>query len=76
MEGICEGGPGKWSADSLRDAIGLLLAITAFDFISALIVTNKCLGYLRVLTCSLQAEAQDVMQAVGGGGVLMLSSHL
>ena len=73
LESICEWGPGKWSADSLRDAIGLLLAITAFDFISALIVTNKCLGYLRALTCSLQAEAKDVMQAVGGIDVVLTS---
>ena len=60
MESICEEGPGKWSTDSLRDASGLLLAITAPEFISALVVTNKCLGYLRALTCSLQAEAKDV----------------
>ena len=65
MESICEEGPGKWSTDSLRDASGLLLAITASEFISALVVTNKCLGYLRALTCSLQAEAKDVVQAVG-----------
>ena len=60
MESICEEGPGKWSTDSLRDASGLLLAITAPEFISALVVTNKCLGYLRALTCSLQAEAKDI----------------
>ena len=34
MESICEEGPGKWSPDSLRDASGLLLAITTSDFIS------------------------------------------
>jgi len=28
-------------------------------------VTNKCLGYLKALTCSLQAEALDVVRAVG-----------
>ena len=35
---------GKLSTDSLKDASGLLLAITASDFTSALFVTNKCLG--------------------------------
>ena len=65
MESICEEGLRKWSTDSLRDASGLLLAITASDFISALVVTNKCLWYLRALTCSLTAEAKDVVQALG-----------
>ena len=73
MESICEEGPGKWSTDSLRDASGLLLAITASEFISALVVTNKCLGYLRALTCSLQAEAKDVVQAVGDIDVVLTS---
>ena len=71
LESICDGGSGKWSTDSLRDAICLLLAITASDFISVLVVTNKCLGYLRALTRSLQAEAKDVVQAVGGIDVVL-----
>ena len=73
MESICEEGPGKWSTDSLRDVSGLLLAITASEFISALVVTNKCLGYLRALTSSLQAEAKDVVQAVGDIDVVLTS---
>ena len=64
---------GHWSTDSLTVANGLLLAITASDFISALVITNKCLGYLRALTCSLQAEAKDVVQAVGDIDVVLTS---
>lgn len=73
MESICEAGPRYWSTDSVTDAKGLLLSITASDFISALVVTNKCLGYLRALTCSLQAEAKDVVQAVGEIDVVIAS---
>ncbi len=61
----------KGSTDSLRDVSGLLLAITASDFISALVATNRCLGYLRALTCSLQTEAKDVVQAVGDIDVVL-----
>ena len=49
MQSICDKGSGKWSTDSPRDASGLLLAITASHFISALVVTNKRLGYFRAL---------------------------
>ena len=34
------------------------------DFISALVIANKCLSYLLALTRSLQAEAKDIVQAV------------
>ena len=71
MESIYEEGPRKWSTDSLRDASGLLLAITASDFISASVVTNKCLWYLRALTCSLLAEAKEVVQALGDIDVVL-----
>ena len=61
----CEDGPRAWSADSLTDAKGLLLSITASHFICALVITNKCLqGYLKALTSGLQKEAQDVVEAV------------
>ena len=64
MERICEDGAKKWSADSLTDAKGLLLSMTTTDFICALVITNRCMGYLRGLTYSLQAEAKDVVEAV------------
>ena len=64
LEDICEGGSKEWSVDSLTDAKGLLLSITGSEFIAALVVTNKCLGYMRALTCSLQGESKDVVQAV------------
>ena len=42
----------------------VLLAITTTEFISALVVTNACLYYLLSLTCSLQAEAKDIVEPV------------
>ena len=53
-----------WSPDSVADACTLLLAITTTEFISALVITNGCLHYLRGLTTSLQEEAKDIVQAV------------
>ena len=38
--------------------------MTTTDFICALVITNRCMGYLRGLTYSLQAEAKDVVEAV------------
>ena len=54
----------KGPADSITDSKALLLAITTTEFISALVVTNACLHYLLSLTCSLQAEAKDIVEAV------------
>ena len=53
-----------WSADTVTDASTLLLAITTTEFISALVITNECLQYLRGLTTSLQEEAKDIVQAI------------
>ena len=64
MESISDEGSRLWSADSITDSKTLLLAITTTEFISALVVTNACLHYLLSLTCSLQAEAKDIVEAV------------
>ncbi len=64
MENITDDGSRLWSSDSLTDARTLLLAITTTGFLSALVVTNGCMQYLLGLTCSLQAEAKDIVQAV------------
>ena len=64
LENICNDGARLWSQDSLTDARGLLLAITTTDFVSALVITNACLKYLKALTASLQAEAKDIVTAV------------
>ena len=65
MESIKLEGGGKWSSDSITDASTLLLAITTTGFVCALVVTVKCLQYLLGLTRSLQAEAKDIVAAVG-----------
>ena len=67
------GNPPPPGHDFFKSKIGLLLAITASDFISALVVTNKYLGYLRSLTCSLQAGTKDVVQAVVDIEVILTS---
>ena len=56
-ESIVAEGSRAWSPDSLTDASTLLLAVTT-GFISALVITNECLQYLRGLTVSLQEEAK------------------
>ena len=48
----------------MTDASTLLLAIMTTEFISALVITNECLQYLRGLTTSLQEEAKNIVQAV------------
>ena len=63
FESISSEGSALWSSDSLTDASTLLLAITTTSFVSALIITNKCLNYLLALTKSLQAEAKDIIEA-------------
>ena len=62
MEAILEQGS-SWSRDSLIDARGILSAITAVDFISALVICGSCLGYVAGLTKSLQAESKDIIAA-------------
>ena len=42
----------------------LLLAITSTEFVSVLVIANACLHYLLSPTCSLQAEAMDIIKAV------------
>ena len=61
FESITTDGPHKWSPESLTDAHTLPLAITTTDFVSALVITNKCLHYFLGLTCSLQQEAKDIV---------------
>ena len=51
------------SPDSVTDVSTLLLVITRTEFISALVITNECLQYLRGLTTSLPEEAKDIVQA-------------
>ena len=65
LESISNDGAGLWSQDLLTDAWGLHLAITTTDLVSALVITNSCLKYLQALTASLQAEAKDIVAAVG-----------
>ena len=64
FENISVEGSRMWSLHSVTDASNLLLVITGIEFINALVITNECLQYLRVLTTSLQEEAKDIVQAV------------
>ena len=53
-----------WSPESIADSKTLLLAITTTESISALVIVNACLHYLLSLTCSLQTEAKDIIEAI------------
>ena len=64
MESISAEGSSLWTLESITDSKTLLLAITTTEFLSAQVITNGCLQYLLSLTCSLQAEAKDIMEAV------------
>ena len=64
MESISAEGSSLWTQESITDSKTLLLAITTTEFLSALVITNGCLQYLLSLTCSLQAEAKDIVEAV------------
>lgn len=64
METIKEEGSRLWSSTALADACSLLLAVTNADFLSALVIAQQTLGYLRGITISLQAESKDIVQAV------------
>ena len=59
MESISIEGSSKWTSDTITDAL-----LLATDYLSALVITNACLKYLLGLTCSLQAETKDIVQAV------------
>ena len=50
FENISAEGSHLWSPDLVTDASTLLLVITRTEFISALVITNECLQYLRSLT--------------------------
>ena len=65
LENISNDGASLWSQDSLTDARGIRLALTTTNFVSALVIANSCLKYLQALTASLQAEAKDIVAAVG-----------
>ena len=54
----------QWSPDPVTDASTLLLAITTTEFLSALVITNGCLQYLRGLTISLQEVSKYIVQAL------------
>ena len=64
MEDISTQASAVWSTDSVTDARTLLLALSTTDFVAALVITNSCMGYLGALTCSHQAEAKDIVEAV------------
>ena len=63
MERIYNDGPRPWTPESLTDARSLQLSVTT-EFISALVITTACLKYHRPLTCNLQSEAKDIVDAV------------
>ena len=64
FESISVEGHHSWSSDSLTDSSTLLLAITTTDFSSTLVITSHNLSILKQLTKSLQAESEEIVEAV------------
>ncbi len=54
----------NWSTDTLTDAQSLLLAITSPESVASLVITKQTLIYTTSITCNLQAEPRDIMEAV------------
>ncbi|XP_068122100.1 52 kDa repressor of the inhibitor of the protein kinase-like [Hyperolius riggenbachi] len=52
----------SWSRDTVVDAKAIFLALTTFDHIIALTVVQYCMSYIKGLTISLQAKANDIVK--------------
>ena len=53
----------NWNRDTHSDAQSLLLAISQFPFLVALLITQKALGYTKGLSKKLQGHYVDIVQA-------------
>ena len=71
FESTCSEGTRQWSPDSVTDSSTLLGAITTTEFLCALVISSASLQYMLGLTRSLQAEAQDIVQAVSEVNVVI-----
>ena len=52
-----------WNTDTVRDASGLFLSVTSFQFTVCLVVVSRCLEVTRPLTKQLQSSTFDVVAA-------------
>ena len=60
----------SWTAESVADARSLLSAITSPEFLAALIITDDIFSYTANITCSLQSQSWDIVDAISGIDVL------
>lgn len=63
LDVISENSAGDWNTESSRKAGSLLHSITMFQFLISFVIANRCLGYVKGLTVSLQKKANDICLA-------------
>ena len=63
LEAIVYSAPSSWNRETRSDAQSLLLAISQFPFLVALLITQKVLGYTKGLSKKLQGHYVDIVRA-------------
>ena len=60
-----------WNTESSTRATSLLLSITQFEFLMAIVVVEACLGYIKGLTVALQSRSTDICTAYREASIVM-----
>ena len=63
LEAITISSPADWNRETRSDAQSLMLAMSQFSFIVALVLTQKVLAYTKGLSVKLQGRYVDVVRA-------------
>ena len=63
LEAITYSPPSDWNRETRSDAQSLLLVMSQFSFIVALVLTQKVLAYTKGLSVKLQGRYVDVVRA-------------
>ena len=63
LEAVVYGPPSEWNRETRSDAQSLLLAMSQFSFIVALVLSQKVLAYTKGLSVKLQGRYVDVVRA-------------
>lgn len=63
MEELAHSKPADWNRETRSDAQSLLLSMSQFSFIVALVLTQKVLSYTKGLSIKLQGRYVDVVRA-------------
>ena len=60
-----------WNTESSTRATSLLLSITQFEFLMAIVIVEACLGYIKGLTVALQSRSTDICTAYREASIVM-----